>query len=95
MDAEALNKNAGIVVLFRAFVIEERAPTVGTLGEDGLKMRCKIGMLLRACPLGLIARPGDSMAALKFLAIIRLSNQKSAPVWRDDILRQPASVFCF
>jgi len=41
MDAEALNKSAGIVVLFRAFVIEERA-----------KMRCKIGMLLRARPPG-------------------------------------------
>ncbi|NOX91119.1 MAG: hypothetical protein GXP18_01310 [Gammaproteobacteria bacterium] len=51
MDAEALNKSAGIVVLFRAFVIEERASTVGALGEDGLKMRCKIGMLLRARPL--------------------------------------------
>ncbi|NOX90940.1 MAG: hypothetical protein GXP18_00385 [Gammaproteobacteria bacterium] len=51
MDAEALNKSAGIVVLFRAFVAEERAPTVGALGEDGLKMRCKIGMLLRARPL--------------------------------------------
>jgi len=43
-----LSKNAGIVVLFRVFVIEERAPKVGALGEDGLKMRCETGKLLPA-----------------------------------------------
>jgi len=28
------------LLLFRAFVIEERAPKVGALGEDALKQRC-------------------------------------------------------
>ncbi|NOX91947.1 MAG: hypothetical protein GXP18_05720 [Gammaproteobacteria bacterium] len=67
MDAEALNKSAGIIILFRAFVIEERAPTAGALGEDRLKMRCKTGMLLRARPLvcpGTRTKKGDHLAAL-------------------------------
>jgi len=39
MNAEALNKSAGIVILFRALVIAERAPTVGALGEDEMQDR--------------------------------------------------------